>query len=691
MNNKTNGEMTDNATFCPSCGKILVAEEDITRCTKCGEQLNSTTRVVDTKIGSWMDFFPYIEVRPLQQEIIQIIETNFGKNVHFIIQAANGIGKTVAILSSLLLNCIKKKKMIVYSCRTHQQMSRVISEMKMIKQLNSVKGIALRGRKELCLHPILQKFAVDSGNASEICRYLKKEGRCKYFTKLADKKVTQKITKMTKKDVLDSQELLDIGKSLEVCPFEISYKLLPDSDVVACSYQYVFNPHIQTTFFNSLEKDLSDVILVIDEAHNLPSTAIDISSATLSNYTLESAEKEATRHRMGAAYDLLEALSHVLIQESKKLAVNEEQKFKPGDFISEVEKRAQLTLDEEMVNELNRLGEHVKKEQIQRNKAPFSYSSAVVRFLSLLIETKTKNDYAHFVTKVESKRGNPIPKLLILALDPRTITKKIFDEVYLSISASGTLEPIDAYTALVGLNEKNVVSIDLPSPYKKENHLTLVVDKLSSKLDNRIPATYEQMLEVIETIVKATPKNVGVFCASYTVMKDLLKIGLENRISKPLFIAHQGMTSMQNDELIKDFKKEAKKSGGVLISVLGGRSSEGSDYPAGEMQTVVIVGIPYARPSPTIDATIEYLDSQFPNKGREYGYNIPALTRASQAAGRPIRSLDDYAVIILLDFRFARSYYKRHLPNWLKQNMILIQPERNEVFEKAKSFFDFHK
>ncbi|MHA2357770.1 MAG: helicase C-terminal domain-containing protein [Candidatus Heimdallarchaeaceae archaeon] len=691
MNNKTNGEMTDKTAFCPSCGKILVAEQDYLKCNKCGEQLDNEIRTKDSTFDSWQDFFPYIEVRPLQQEIIQTIETDIRKRAHFIIQAANGVGKTIAILSSLLPFCKAKKKMIVYSCRTHQQMSRVISEMKMIKQLSPVKGIALRGRKELCLHPILQKFAVDSGNASEICRYLKEAGRCKYFNKLADKKAIQKISRMTKKEVMDSQELIDIGKSLEVCPFEISYKLLSDSDVVACSYQYVFNPHIQTTFFNSLEKDLSDIILVIDEAHNLPSTAIDISSATLSNFTLESAEKEATRQRMGAAYDLLEALSHVLIQVSRGLTINEEQKFKPDDYIRAVEKRAQLTLDEEMVKELYRLGEHVKKEQIQRSKAPFSYTSAVVRFLSLLIETRTKNDYAHFVTKVESKGGNPIPKLLILSLDPRTITKKIFDEVYLSISASGTLEPIDAYTALVGLKEKRVVSIDLPSPYKIENHLTLVVDKLSSKLENRIPATYEQMLEVIESVVNATPKNIGVFCASYTVMNDLLKIGLENRLSKPLFIAHQGMNSMDNDELIKDFKKEAKKSGGVLISVLGGRSSEGSDYPAGEMQSVVIVGIPYAKPSPTIDATIEYLDSQFPNKGREYGYNIPALTRASQAAGRPIRSLDDYAVIILLDFRFARSYYKRHLPIWLKQNMILIQPDKEEILEKTNSFFNFHK
>jgi len=108
------------------------------------------------------------------------------------------------------------------------------------------------------------------------------------------------------------------------------------------------------------------------------------------------------------------------------------------------------------------------------------------------------------------------------------------------------------------------------------------------------------------------------------------------------------------------------------------------------MQSVVVVGIPYARPTPTVNASIEYLESQFPTKGREFGYNIPALTRASQAAGRPIRSLEDYAAIILLDYRFARHYYKKHLPNWLKENFHVIQPVKEKIAKRLEKFFEFH-
>ena len=244
--------------------------------------------------------------------------------------------------------------------------------------------------------------------------------------------------------------------------------------------------------------------------------------------------------------------------------------------------------------------------------------------------------------------------------------------------------------ALVGISDSKSSILNLPSPYEKENHVTFVIDKISSKLEDRIPDTFLKMVDVIKAVVNSTPKNVGIFCASYTILKSLLDIGLERSLSKPMFIAHQGMTSLDNDELVNNFKRHSKRNGAVLMSVLGGRSSEGSDYPGAEMQSVIVVGIPYARPSPTIKASIEYLENQFPTKGREFGYNMPALTRASQAAGRPIRSLEDYAVIVLMDYRFIRHYYKKHLPNWLKENLFLVPAESIILEDKIEKFFKYH-
>ena len=61
---------------------------------------------------------------------------------------------------------------------------------------------------------------------------------------------------------------------------------------------------------------------------------------------------------------------------------------------------------------------------------------------------------------------------------------------------------------------------------------------------------------------------------------------------------------------------------------------------------------------------ISYFDKKY-QKGWEYGYIYPAITRCMQNAGRCIRSETDKGVIVFLDERFAwNSYFKCFPPDW---------------------------
>lgn len=639
--------------------------------------------------AEWQKYFPYLRIRKQQQEIIEEITLSAKSGNHVIVQAANGVGKTISVLSALLPISKEKGKTIVYCCRTHEQMARVIDELKLIQQLSKVSGITLKGRKQLCLHPIIKKFAVDSANASDICRFLKKDGKCQFFSNLANRNLMSDLEEHLYHYVLDSDELLEIGQQYEVCPFELSKKFLKDTNVVAASYQYLFNPSIQNSFLTALEKSMHDLIVVVDEAHNLPSTAVDINTTSLSAFSLNNAMSEANRFQMGTEYDILDSLYAVLEEETHNIRSDEEIPANIIDFLEKVENKCRLKIDERFINNLEGLGEMVKEQQSKRNKAPLAYSSAVARFLSTILEIRERGDYAYFYSVYETTQ-NRIPKIISQCLDPRVVTEEVLLSVYMSVSMSGTLDPIDSYISLTGLPKKSKF-INLPSPYDNENIQALVIQKVSSKLKDRTPQNYQLIINTIEAVVKATPKNVGIFCASYSVIDDLLNHGLEKAIANPMYIAYRGMSSQENDEMIQEFKDASQGEGGVLLSVLGGRSSEGSDYPAEQMHSVIIVGIPYARPTPSVQASIEYLEKQFPKKGREYGYVLPALIRASQAAGRPIRGLEDYATIVLCDYRFAWSYYRKHLPSWLTDNMRIVQPDQEIIEKKLKEFFSHHQ
>jgi len=172
------------------------------------------------------------------------------------------------------------------------------------------------------------------------------------------------------------------------------------------------------------------------------------------------------------------------------------------------------------------------------------------------------------------------------------------------------------------------------------------------------------------------------------VLQRVLDAGLENALEKPLLHEHRGMTSRENDRLIARFKSYAKQGGAVLLGVQGGRSSEGADFPGDQMNSVAVVGVPYAEPTARIEAQIKYYEQCFPGHGREYGYVVPALKKAAQAAGRPIRTLEDRGAIVFLDYRFATAYCQHFLPLWIRREMKTLPDEDNAITQELKNFYN---
>jgi DNA excision repair protein ERCC-2 len=99
---------------------------------------------------------------------------------------------------------------------------------------------------------------------------------------------------------------------------------------------------------------------------------------------------------------------------------------------------------------------------------------------------------------------------------------------------------------------------------------------------------------------------------------------------------------------IEGFKKEP--GGGVLLGVTGGRIAEGIDFPDEELEAVVVVGVPYPRPSAKREALRRFLDATTGN-GWAYAVEAPAQRAILQALGRMIRSENDRGIGIIVDRR----------------------------------------
>lgn len=628
--------------------------------------------------------FPYAEVRPFQDQFIATIHEAVENSKSVLIEGSNGLGKTIAALSACLPEAMEKDMKILYVARTHRQHDRVIEELKAISAQQQVSGMSVRGRHEMCPNTFVTRHDLDAKAVMEVCEMLKAKGRCPYYRALKERTdeyldLQHYVTVRPYK----SSEIQKICRRKGFCPYELVKATLANMNVIALSYLYVFDPEIRGIFLKNLETPLSKIILVIDEAHNLPETAVEIASSSLSLFSVRQAEIEARKFHNEDIAGFASIFRDEIEKAAEKIV---KETLVPREFLTDVV-REKTDVDEPLTffKHLCNVGCLIKKSLLADGQYPRSYIHGMGEFLTKWMETTDDGSFVKVLSKYVSRRGSLTAKLGIVALDPSKITAPVFSSVYSSIIMSGTLQPLEAYAQVTKLPEDTVKRV-VPSPFPKEHILALVSCGVTTAMEKRTPLMYEKIITRIKEVVQNTPANTGIFTASFEVLQSLCTNGLKEALGKPLFHEHRGMSSKENESMVTYFKRYANRGGAVLLGVQGGRSSEGVDYPGDEMNSVVIVGVPYAEPTPRVKAQIEYFEECFPGHGREYGYTIPAMKKASQAAGRPLRTLEDRASIVFLDSRFSAPYCQRFLPLWIRDNLKIL-PNEDGIIAKELAFF----
>ena len=68
--------------------------------------------------------------------------------------------------------------------------------------------------------------------------------------------------------------------------------------------------------------------------------------------------------------------------------------------------------------------------------------------------------------------------------------------------------------------------------------------------------------------------------------------------------------------------------------------------------------------------------------GFDYAFRFPGMNKVLQAAGRVIRTTEDYGVILLLDERFLQSDYQTLYPReWKKRSICNVNTVEQQVLE----------
>jgi DNA excision repair protein ERCC-2 len=129
------------------------------------------------------------------------------------------------------------------------------------------------------------------------------------------------------------------------------------------------------------------------------------------------------------------------------------------------------------------------------------------------------------------------------------------------------------------------------------------------------------------------------------------------------------IVELQKTRRSEVIEQMARRSDNMLFGVMGGKLSEGIDYPNNILSCVVAVGLPYATWDVYQKALMEHLEHQFPQKGRTYAYSAPAILRLIQTCGRVHRSANDKGCIVILDARVTHPNIKQQLPVYFQKEM----------------------
>ncbi len=606
-----------------------------------------------------MELFPY-PPRPNQVEFVRCVERITRDGGHLVLESGTGSGKTVCALSGALQTALATGKKVLYLTRTNSQERQVILELRRINEKAPVFGVALQGRQGTC--PLVRRDKELSAGTpeelSKICRDKRRKvledrpGGCRFFKGLQDLDMEQFIAHC-KRTLPTAEELIDHCDSLNICPHEVMKELAREARVVAAPYAYFFVPFIRNSLLDWMDCPIEDVLLIVDEAHNLPDYTREIESFQLSRYILEAVLKEVEEYgdpevNKGISLNDVRTECSKLLEEAVRDYLIDEDGLIPPSFVEEGLMTA-FTCSSRSLQAMAKLimeqGEIIRESRFAQGRLPRSYTFSLGTFLSYW----STLDEECFVKLVV---GGENPCLKAYCIDPVVTTSALLN-CGASVHMSGTLAPLNEYRDSIGLPYETA-AVTFPSPFPKENRKVFYVEDVSTKYEEM--QSSPEMVEVMEghvvQVCNGVKRNTVVFFPSYALMDRFLDDGVSRRISRKVYLEERGMPQLELMDVVTRFKK-LEENGQVLFAVMGGRISEGIDFPEDELELAIVVGIPYPRPTAKQRALMHYYELKF-RKGWDYTVKGPAIRKLQQSIGRLIRTERDVGAALVLDRRITQ-------------------------------------
>lgn len=647
---------------------------------------------------------------------------------------------------------------IFFASRTHSQLSQLSSQLRMTDFPSSISGVhekikylPLGSRKQLCVNEEVVKLK-DAQLMNEKCLSMQRGGG---MSKLQREKDTQNdklgqehLPKdescpfMVRRSVPNEAELMDevrdvgfsavhdiedyasIGEELRACPYYSIREGVPVAEIISLPYQLL----LQRETRDSLGIDLHDSIVIIDEAHNLMDAISSMNSSSISfgeiklvrrairlyTHRFFSRMNAGNRINLSKLYKLLSLVGKFIAREIDR------SRAKPGTEVDASEIFAGTTGDLLNVYPLQayinnskiafKLQSYMDKiTESRRASAPLLFK--VRAFMSSLANTAESGKFFFDVDK--DAGGENVDKITLnyLLLDPSEPFADVVRDSRCVLLAGGTMQPMSNFTDfLVPYIDKSMINTFSCSHIIPDENLEAYT--ISRVGETAMEFTYGSrnradvlngLADALIRISASVPKGVVVFFTSYQyldqVYAHLQKLNTIQKLEKFKKVFKESR-STNVDEILRDYSlqiNEDDQKGAILLSVVGGKMSEGINFSDDMARAVVMVGLPYPNiKSGDLIAKSRYIErkslqhgdtaSTAKRKAKEL-YKDICMRAVNQSVGRAIRNINDYAVIFLIDARYQTANVKNGLSQWIEKRIIPGSTDLDKSIERTARFF----
>ena len=443
------------------------------------------------------------------------------------------------------------------------------------------------------------------------------------------------------KGTVDLEEIKTLGTQTGVCPYEISRTLLPFADVWVGDYNYVFSPRNRGVFFNQPGFDSTKTLLIVDEAHNLPSRVAGAYSCFASAQEADAVEDEL--RFAGCALSILHAWKNY------------------ARFLHALEpvERIDLNLEYELADLLDTLDLHLQG----------------CRFDPVLISTKAWEGIWK-IAEMRSFLENAALEKLLWVRKKETLNLTCLDaapEIALTLNdfgkvimMSATLSPIDYFQNSCGLGPEKINHLKAETPWR-DSAYSLAID---ARVDTRYKSRERYYAATAETAIHmrmASVKPLAMFFPSYRYAENIGKYLAAARPDFRLALQPRGIGLEEQAQ----FLDESLASSDIILLVMGSGFSESVDLLGGRITHALVVGPALPEVNAEQKARMEDRSHLPRETAFRQVYQAPGMVKINQALGRLVRAPGQKAQVLLHCRRFAETSYNELLDKDYRNAVVL--------------------